>query len=458
MEQARLFIAIALSFLVFFLWQAFFVEKEPIPAPKKQPGKQRLASEKPYVQEREQEREKVSAPVTPVTTGQKQAKKTAKIITVDTPLYTVRISEKGGVFKSYVLKNYRESAEKDSPLKELISENVSSGTLQLGFTANSVPGLSEAVFQSDFTAYNINVNDQPKPLVLKWQSPGGIVIERRYLFSPRTYLIGHSIIVKNGSNRTLTDSVTIRLLNSLPDQSGRFGFAGPSALIDDKVKEVKIKKIKEKNVFSGNLRWVALQDRYFLSSIIPSSVVLSSMRLSLEQDSILSAEYVQPESTIPAGSQRRFDYEIYFGPKSVKILKEIGKGLDKAVDFGMFDFIAKPCLWLMNFFFFFFPNYGVAIIILTVITKILLWPLGVKSYKSMNEMKKLQPIMAQIREKYKGDKKKMNEEIMGLYRTYKINPMGGCLPMIAQIPVFFALYRMLYEAIELRHAPFFGWI
>jgi YidC/Oxa1 family membrane protein insertase len=104
------------------------------------------------------------------------------------------------------------------------------------------------------------------------------------------------------------------------------------------------------------------------------------------------------------------------------------------------------------------PNYGIAIIILTLITKIILFPLGNKSYKSMNDMKRMQPLMTEIREKYKDDKKKMNEETMALYRTYKINPMGGCLPMVVQLPVFFALYRMLYQAIELRHAPFFGWI
>jgi YidC/Oxa1 family membrane protein insertase len=142
----------------------------------------------------------------------------------------------------------------------------------------------------------------------------------------------------------------------------------------------------------------------------------------------------------------------------MKILGKSDYDLDKAINFGMFDFIAKPCVWIMNFIYGFIPNYGVAIIILTIMTKILLWPLGTKSYKSMGEMKKIQPLMAEIREKYKNDKKRMNQEVMGLYKTYKINPMGGCLPMIAQIPVFFALYRMLYEAIELRHAPFFGWI
>jgi YidC/Oxa1 family membrane protein insertase len=112
----------------------------------------------------------------------------------------------------------------------------------------------------------------------------------------------------------------------------------------------------------------------------------------------------------------------------------------------------------MNYIYTLIPNYGIAIIVLTLLIKIVLWPLGSKSYKSMNEMKRLQPLMAEIREKYKHDKKQMNQEIMSLYRTYKINPMGGCLPMVMQIPVFFALYRMLYQAIELRHAPFFLWI
>jgi YidC/Oxa1 family membrane protein insertase len=283
-------------------------------------------------------------------------------------------------------------------------------------------------------------------------------VERQYSFSPETYLIEHTITVKNGSDVSLKDNWILSLLDPLPDQTSRFGFEGPSALINGEAEQIKTKDIQEKNLFAGVLGWIALQTRYFISGIIPSNPVESSLRLSIDPNNVIQAQYVQPETTIQPGTQQSFDYELYFGPKSVRTLRNIGRDMDKAVDFGMFDILAKPCLWLMNFFYSIIPNYGVAIIILTVLMKILLWPLGVKSYKSMNEMKRLQPIMAEIREKHKGDKKKMNEEIMGLYKTYKINPMGGCLPMIAQIPVFFALYRMLYEAIELRHAPFFGWI
>jgi YidC/Oxa1 family membrane protein insertase len=165
-----------------------------------------------------------------------------------------------------------------------------------------------------------------------------------------------------------------------------------------------------------------------------------------------------PEVSLEPETQTRYDYQVFFGPKSMKLLNTMGYDLKKAIRFGMFDFIAKPSLGFMKVIYSVRPNYGVAIIILTLLTKIILWPLGSKSYKSMNAMKRLQPLMTEIREKYKNDKKQMNQEMMGLYKKYKINPMGGCLPMVLQIPVFFALYRMLYQAIELRHAPFLLWI
>jgi YidC/Oxa1 family membrane protein insertase len=139
-------------------------------------------------------------------------------------------------------------------------------------------------------------------------------------------------------------------------------------------------------------------------------------------------------------------------------LKLADHNLERALDFGWFTFLAKPLLVFLKWLYNYFHNYGIAIIILTVIIKILFWPLTHKSYKSMQVMKKIQPKMAQIREKYKDDREKLNQELMMLYRTYKVNPLGGCLPMVLQIPVFFALYRMLYGAIELRHQPFWLWI
>jgi len=230
-------------------------------------------------------------------------------------------------------------------------------------------------------------------------------------------------------------------------------------LINEKLEEIKIKDIAEKNTYTGKLNWVAVQDRYFMMSVIPDQVEAeASMRLFLKEDNLLEAQYLNPAGDIRPGTQHTYQYSLFFGPKSMKILKKAGHDLGKALNFGWFTVLAKPCVWLMNRLYSVIPNYGIAIIILTLLIKIVLWPLGSKSYKSMSEMKKIQPLMKEIREKHKNDKKKMNEEVMGLYRTYKINPLGGCLPMVVQLPVFFALYRMLYQAIELRHAPFFLWI
>ena len=195
-----------------------------------------------------------------------------------------------------------------------------------------------------------------------------------------------------------------------------------------------------------------------MMSIIPDQTGEASMQLYLRGNDRLESQYLMPDSAISPGTQNTYQYALFFGPKSMAILNSMGHDLGKALNFGMFDILAKPCVWLMNKLYGVIPNYGVAIIILTLLIKIVLWPLGSKSYKSMSEMKKIQPLMKDIREKYKNDKKKMNEEVMSLYRTYKINPLGGCLPMVVQLPVFFALYRMLYQAIELRHAPFFLWI
>ena len=455
MDQARLVIAIALSFLVFFIWNIFFIDKETVQKPGQDLQEKKLVKEEQY--EKTFDKQITDTTILDKDDSSQHLIK-PRTVTVKSPLYSVQISEIGAVFNSFVLKKYREKVEKDSPLKELLSGNSKTGTLLTKFAANSLPGLDSALFKADTEFDFIDVFNTPKDISFSWVSPNGVVIEKKYFFTPETYMIGLNITIKNGSNQTIEDNLILSLINNLPKQTSTYGFEGPSTLLNNKLEKVKIKKIKDKNEYTGKLRWIAIQDRYFMSSIMPKNYQEASMRLFINQDDILEAQYMQSESVINPGTQHTFEFELFFGPKSMKILSKSDYDLDKAINFGMFDFIAKPCVWIMNFIYGFIPNYGVAIILLTLLTKILLWPLGTKSYKSMGEMKKIQPLMAEIREKYKSDKKRMNQEVMGLYKTYKINPMGGCLPMVAQIPVFFALYRMLYEAIELRHAPFFGWI
>ncbi len=455
MEQARIFIAIALSFLIFILWEVFFVDRkefETVPQEPKSISEVDQSKKQPqaYIP---QIRDEISSDSSDISQDY-QIRETK----INTPLYTVTISERGATFNSYVLKNYKESPNEQSPLKELISDELKEGTLQCFFQEKSISDLNNVIYESAAAGKSIDVYSNPETIAFSWKSPEGIVFIKEYAFSPTNYIISMTIRIKNGSDKNLEDQLKITLANQLEQKDAYYGFVGPSGLIDNKMKEVKVGDIKKEPFSEGTIKWIGLETIYFINSIVPKEIKHAAMILSEENNNIVYNSYLDPEVKIEKGTQTAYTYDIYFGPKSLKLLNQMNNGLDKSINFGMFDFIAKPCLWLMNFIHDYIPNYGIAIIILTIIVKMILWPLGNKSYKSMNDMKKLAPLMKEIKDKYKDDKKKMNQETMALYKTYKINPMGGCLPMILQIPVFFALYRMLYEAIELRHAPFFLWI
>ena len=460
MEQARLVIAIVLSVLIFLAWQFFFVDKQAVQKSAPQTA-QPPAQEEPVkaAQPYPKETQTVQTDKTGVAdTAVSASAIIPKTITVDTSLYRVKLSENGAGITSFVLKNYRETVQKDSPLKDLLPREKPFETVLIGFAGKSLPGLDRAVFSTNASVENVNVMESTREITFSWKSDLGVVVEKIYKFSPDSYLIGLDIAIKNGSTQTIQDKLFVALTSTLPNDKRMYGFEGPSALIDKSLEEIKVKDIADQNTYAGNVKWVALQDRYFMMSVIPEEVGEASMRLYLKGDDLIEAQYALPDGAIGPGTQHSYKYSLFFGPKSMQILGTVGHSLNKALDFGMFDVLAKPCVWLMNKLYSVIPNYGIAIIVLTILIKGVLWPLGSKSYKSMSEMKKIQPLMKEIREKHKNDKKKMNEEVMGLYRTYKINPLGGCLPMVVQLPVFFALYRMLYQAIELRHAPFFLWI
>ncbi len=459
MEQARMFLAIILSLLVFIVWNYYFVEKPDVSNPDKNNPSTQQALEDIEKEPLHVEKTYTPKPETePSSPEPLPVEENTRVITVSNTLYEAEISEKLGGFQSFKLRKYKETLDNNSDLKELITDINHIGAVTLDFSNNAVPGLSHAVFHADQTSDTLMLSGSSRTLSLTWASPEGIIVEKKYTFYPDSYLIDLDVIIKNGSDHALTEDLRLSLVSKIPENSARYGFEGPGALLGNSFKKIEYDDVEEENQFKGKLEWISIQSRYFLRAIIPNVRTEAIFNLEKDKNEILKAGYVFASGDIQPRIEKAFKFSLFMGPKSVNLLKTYGYHLDKAVDFGFFDFIAKPCLWLMNKFYSFFPNYGVAIIILTILIKILFWPLGNKSYKSMNEMKKLQPLMADIREKYKDDKKRMNEEVMNLYKTYKVNPVGGCLPMIAQIPVFFALYQMLYSAIELRHAPFFGWI
>ncbi len=455
--ELRMLVAIILSFGIFFLYQVVFVKEAPQetnePVPKAQEAnKQPLAMDEDVrVLDEKPLQEEVSVP-SPVRQG--------RTITVSTSLYVAKFSENGGALKTFKLKNYKESLGTDAPMKELIVlTDEPAYTLGVSFLGERVGGLKGAVFDASAGSDLMDVTERNKRLIFTWTSPEGITIVKTYTFSPYAYEIGLGIKVRNFSPEAIDNNLTISLRNSLNGaEESRYVFSGPAALINGELKEIKIKKIAKQDKYVGRIGWMAYEDQYFVSAVIPQKAREASVGLGITSTQVLEATYIDPSGPVPPGTERTYQYRVYFGPKSLESLGSVGADLAKIVDFGFFDIIAKPLLHVMNFLHRYLPNYGVVIIIITIIVKLLFWPLSNKSYQSMSQMKKLQPKMAELRAKYKNDKKLMNQEIMNLYKLYKVNPLGGCLPMIFQIPVFFAFYKMLYQAIELRHATFFLWI
>ena len=455
--ELRMLLAIILSFGIFFLYQVVFVKEAPQennePVPKAQEAnKQPLAMDEDVrVLDEKPLQEEVGVP-SPVRQG--------RTITVSTSLYVAEFTENGGVLKTFKLKNYKESMGTDAPMKELVVlSDEPAYTLGVSFLGERVGGLKGAVFDASAGSDLMDVTERNKRLIFTWTSSEGIAIVKTYTFSPDAYEIGLGIKVRNFSPEAIDNNLTISLRNSLNGaEESRYVFSGPAALINGELKEIKIKKIAKQDKYVGRIGWMAYEDQYFVSAVIPQKAREASVGLGITSTQVLEATYIDPSGPVPPGTERTYQYRVYFGPKSLESLGSVGADLAKIVDFGFFDIIAKPLLHVMNFLHRYLPNYGVVIIIITIIVKLLFWPLSNKSYQSMSQMKKLQPKMAELRAKYKNDKKMMNQEIMNLYKLYKVNPLGGCLPMIFQIPVFFAFYKMLYQAIELRHAPFFLWI
>jgi len=464
MEQMRLLLAIVLSFLVFVVWQWLVVEPEMA----KQPPEQATLAERTVTpKETQTPSPKPSAGTESAletkTTPLPQALPTvenreSRQIRVETPLYTAIFTEKGAALDDLILKDYRESAAKDSPLKDMIAEPARNISFKTGWEGKSLPGMESALYDLGTSNDEVQVQAEPQTIEFRYTNAEGITVRKEFTFRPDSYLVGMKVTIANQSGAAIDGKPTVKIANVVEDPSSRITFEGPMALMGNSLEEIKIKELAKKPEIEGSFRWIGITDRYFMTVIIPEEPIDGAMKMEQVGEDMVISTLILPEASIAQGEDKSFSYKSFIGPKDTEMLAKANYDLSKAVNFGMFDFLAKPFLWIMNQIYKVIPNYGIAIILLTLMTKIILWPLGNKSYKSMNDMKRMQPLMAEIKEKYKDDKKKMNEETMALYRTYKINPMGGCLPMIVQLPVFFALYRMLYQAIELRHAPFFGWI
>ncbi len=458
--EKRTILAFALSFLVLILWSFLFNPS------KDQVSKKGETPETVASKTVSQSPETASAPhaalsKAPEKTKFKLAPETdEKEVVVDTPLYRAVFTNAGPTIKSFKLKEYRESIDPDSPLIELINlQQDKADFLIISFDGASASQLEKTIYQVEHQKIRLESDSSPKNLVFHSSTSGGISISQTYRFYPDQYRIDLHIDVINQSGEIVTGAF-VADIKALPPEGKQsyYSYVGIVLLLDDKLEEVKIKKESEPKDLAGRIGWMAYEDDFFISAVIPDEPSKASFKGRLLPSGILEGTHMPPSISLHPSERVSSSYTLYLGPRELGILKQLGKNLERAISFGWTDIIAKPLLYLLRFFNQYINNYGVSIILLTILIKILFWPLTNKSYKSMKEMQKLQPRMAKIREKYKNNKAQLNKEMMGLYKTYKVNPMGGCLPMIIQLPVFFALFRILGSAIELRQAPFMLWI
>ena len=442
MEKKTL-LAIIISIAILLIWDQFFIQPRQEKEPQEVTGVEETAapeSASPII-------EIPGLESSPPLVSDKET------IVAETPLYRATWDTKGGRLISLKLMKYKESMDQDAAFVEIIKTPMPTVNL------NDKLSDTELIYTSSQKG-PLYTEGTPLTLTMSAQAAKGITIHKIYTLDPKSYTIEYISVIENTAAEPMALNVSLQMddLYPLDDKGSRYTFEGPVLLNGKHLDEFKISKVKKVGSyreFSGEIKWFGFEDKYFLKAAIPKNPEETTLTIRRIDDNIIRLHYGSFPATIEPGSQYVKDYLIFVGPKELNTLKTSGYDLKKALDFGFFDLIAKPMLVAMNWIFSYTHSFGWSIIILTIIIKIVLYPLTLKSFTSMKGMQKIQPLMKELQAQYKDDKQKLNQEMMKLYSEHKINPMGGCLPMVLQIPILFALYRVFFSAIELRHTPFY---
>lgn len=391
-----------------------------------------------------------TSPVVPSATAE-------QTVTIETDLVRVGFSNRGGVIKSWELKRYHTAPPEEKPVQLVYSGGKFRGPLSITVAnAEIEKTIREGLYhiEQDFT-----ILDAAHPVghvTMQFHDPvTHLGVEKRLTFHHDSYVVDIAVALEG-----VTEPYDVGLgtnFGIVEWGEGFIGLIGSASLVDDKAeKETPDTELERK----GSVQWVALQDKYFLSVLMPKQA--TSALAKKEGDKVVSAGVRMPAPL--AGTSVAL--QLYAGPKEYDTLRSLNVGLEDTIDFGWFIFgswtvvksVAKPIFYVLRFIHDYTYNYGLTIILLTLAIKLLFVPLQYKSYKSMKMMQLIQPKVAAVQEKYKDDRDRLNKELIKLYRDQKVNPVGGCLPMILQMPVFVALFNILYMTIDLRQAPFMLWI
>jgi YidC/Oxa1 family membrane protein insertase len=468
MDQKNLILAIVLSVAVLVGWQFFY--EGPHMRQQQQLAQQQAAQQPAETKGATSVPSEQSAPQLDRPTALAQSPR----IAIDSPRLKGTIALKGGRLDDLDLKDYRETTDHNSPMVTLLSPYGAPDAYyaDYGWTSDdsklALPG-AETVWQADATTLGAG-----KTVTLSWDNGQGLTFKRAFAIDDNyMFTITQSVENKSGSAVTLRPYARVKRYGTPahPSQSyvlheGMIGELGGTLRDPSYADMRKAAQDPAKSIltFDSTGGWAGITDKYWLVAQIADNAepITGDYFYEPKTDSY-QADYAGKPRDIAPGSNTSITQHLFAGAKEVNLLRSyrdnqaIGN-FDLAIDFGWYWFFTKPLMLLLDWLYKTVGNFGIAIMILTICVKTLMFPLANKSYKSMNKMKQLTPQIQAMREKHGNDKAKVNQEMMALYKREKVNPAAGCLPVFVQIPVFFSLYKVFYVTIEMRQAPFFGWI
>jgi YidC/Oxa1 family membrane protein insertase len=447
MDKRAIF-GIALSILVLVIYQDLVSRFYPAPPPTPPPAtvENKNDAKGPEANAAKDSSSAVTvAQAAPVETFAAQA---AREIKVETENYSAVFTTQGARLKSFKFKKYRTTSDPNSPPFEMV-QTAPGVPLPLGIRWQTPEPFEDGSLVYSAQGSDLNLSGEAKAtLTFQGQNAQGVAITKSFTFTGATYPIQFDVAVKaaNGTAPVPEILLTDKADHSVPNHDAPF--EGLIALIDNKIKREPPAEAAKGHEFTGDVSWAGFGHTYFFLGIVPENGAGHKVSVRQVGPALVAA------INGPTPTERS---TLFIGPKELDTLKAVGKGLERAIDLGYFGFVSIPFLYVLHFFHRFTASYGLDIILLTVLIKLLMAPLTHKSFVSMKQMQKLQPQMEKLKERYANDKEKLNKEIMELYRRNGVNPLGGCLPMVLQFPVFIGLYNALSTPIELRHASFL-WI
>lgn len=387
---------------------------------------------------------------------------------IETPSLIGSLNLEGARIDDLTLRDYHVAPDDESPLIDLLSPAATPNPYYAEFgwvaggTGVEVPN-NDTVWTADKTVLRPG-----EPVTLSWQNPQGLVFERTVAVDD-DYMFTVEQTVRNTGDEPVTlypYGLIARV--GTPETAGFYILhEGPLGVFDSTLREVDYDELREDGTIEQTTTggWIGITDKYWLTALAFEPDLETKARFAYrgENSDRYQVDYLEPGMTIAAGETASVTNQFFAGAKEVRLLDEYAEeynitNFDLAVDFGWFYFLTKPFFYVLNWLNGLVGNFGIAILVFTVFIKAAMFPLANKSYRAMSQMKKLQPKMKELQERFKDDRTRLNQEMMALYKREKANPVSGCLPIFIQIPVFFALYKVLFVTIEMRHAPFYGWI